>query len=127
MGRWKGDESGFAAVDALVALVILATTITLAIGAVTTGRRASSLAGETRAADGLMTALLNDAVRQPGSYRGQTRRFDWRLRVAVLPAEPPLRLCRSTVEVRGRTTRRRFVLAGDDFCPPPPKVEAPAS
>lgn len=119
-------EDGFAATDALVALAILAMTIAMSLSAVTAGRRAVTAAADTRAADTLMRALLDDAPRRPGLYRGQTPRFDWKLRVAILPSEAALRMCRSSAEVQAKRSRRRFALTSDAVCPPPP-VQEPAA
>lgn len=120
-------REGFAAIDALMALAILAITIALGVGGVSVARRTAQVAAETRAARVQLVALLNGPLRQPGRYSGRSRDFDWIVQVTMAPGATTQRLCRSTAEVRGRTSRRRFDLTIDEICPPVPIEETTPS
>ena len=63
----RRPEAGIAAVDALVGLVILSTTIALSLQALDTGRRAADLAAETRRADVVLRQRLDaPSTNRPG-------------------------------------------------------------
>jgi len=119
-----GGDEGFAAIDAMVALVILSTTIILSLGAVETARRASVAAAEIRHATGLMQGLLETAPRQVGVVDGQADGFAYRVATAVSktnPASQWVQLCDRTVSVRNVRTGRNYILADAEVCPPEPK------
>ncbi len=107
--------------DAMVALVILSTTIILSLGAVETARRASVAAAEIRRATGLMEGLLETAPRQEGVAAGRANGFDWRLETTASPtnsAAQLVRLCDRTVSVRSLASGRGFRLTDAEVCPP---------
>lgn len=119
----QADAAGFAAVDALMALTILAITIAFAINAVSVGQRAARAASETRKAEVLMVALLDAPTRQPGVYRGTGSDMAWTVTVTPRLGQMSPMLCDTKVEVAGRTSRRTYQLATAETCPKPPEVD----
>lgn len=119
----QADSAGFAAIDALMALTILATTIAFAINAVSVGQRAARAASETRQAQALMEALLDAPIRQPGTYHGKSSGLAWTVNVTPrLPNTSPL-LCDTKVEVAGRRAQQTYQLATAETCPKLPEAE----
>lgn len=118
-GATLKGEAGFAALDALTALAILATTIALSMSALSVARRASLAASESNAARTMLLLLVNEPLKPPGTYSGVVGRFDWTLRVTdeSAPASP-VHLCRQAASVTGRTSDRRYDLERHRPCPP---------
>ena len=114
-------DSGFAAVDALVALMILAITITLSLRAVETAKRAATSADEMRQATQVMRGLLEAPLAKRGVQTGQTVAFDWRLetRTGASPVGAPGALiCDRVASVTARRTGRRYGLRTSEICLP---------
>lgn len=121
----EASDSGFAAVDALVALMILATAIVLSLQSVETARRAARAASETREATTLMRYLLDATPRDLGVLRGHAARFDWTVetrRVAGATAVPGGRICRRSVALMESNNTRHFSLSTAEICPPDPSA-----
>lgn len=116
------DSAGFAAVDALMALTILAITIAFAMNAVSVGQRAARAASEARKAQALMAALLDGPSRQPGIYRGKNSGMGWTVTVAPRLADTAPHLCDARVEVAGRVAQRTYRLSTTEICPEPPEA-----
>jgi hypothetical protein len=115
---------GFAAVDALVALAVLATTVALSLTAADTARRAAALAGETRGAEVLMRRLVYAPAEALGVRTGRTRDFAWSVRLAAEPSTAPeIPACRRRVEVTGLGSGRTY--AGSMLEPCPPRTANP--
>jgi hypothetical protein len=110
-------SEGYAAVDALVALTILAATVVFSLAALHSGRRVADSALEARAA----TELLRQLLDQPpfsGQKSGQDRLFTWQ----VITQPPVLAvgaaaLCRRDAKVAARRTSRRYALSSASICP----------
>ncbi len=121
-GGCKEQLHGFAAVDALVALTVLATTLALALQAEAVARRLAGSALRSEQAGVLLQYLIETGARTPGKWTGRSGGLDWRFDVALQPADPragALRTCRRTAtasEAGGRRTVSLTVLA---FCRPP--------
>ena len=118
----EGSSDGYAAVDAMVALVILAMTITLALGAAQTARRASVAAEEARRATLMLRYLVDSAPPTIGVQSGTTNGFTWRVQVRPTSATsvPGILLCDRLAELVSQSSRRRFQLQTAAICPPPP-------
>jgi len=117
-------QSGFAAVDAITALAILATTIALSISALSVGRRAAMSAAETEQAQTSMLALLDQSVPAEGVSSGSLSDFDWS--IAATPTErslTPVSVCRVDVSLRSRISGRRYRFFSHKVCSAP--VSAP--
>jgi hypothetical protein len=117
-----GASDGYAAVDAMVALVILAMTITFALGAAQAARRAAVVAEETRRAVQLLRYLVDEAPLTTTIQSGVANGFTWRVQTRPQSdaGVPGLVLCDRLAEIVSNTSRRRFHLEGAAICPPPP-------
>jgi hypothetical protein len=113
------DHDGFAAVDALTAVAILATTLLLSIQALDSALRVSRTGREAIEARTAFAWLMDGAPRPPGAYRGRTGGFDWTLLVVDEGNTGQVRLCRQSIELRNHRSRRRFVQEGHSVCPLP--------
>jgi hypothetical protein len=105
-----GDQGGFAAVDALVAVTILSSSLALSLMAAQIGARASRTAGEIRDAELLLRDRLEGTARQAGAWRGRDQGLDWRVEAPPSQTEPAQRAapCVRTASVTaasGRTYR----------------------
>lgn len=114
-----GRESGFAAVDALTALAILATTITLSIVALSVARRAEQSASLGRAARTTIQVLLAEPTRPPGLYSGSSSDFDWTLQVEQeTGSASPVQLCAQKISLRSRAGGKLYTAQSRRPCPP---------
>lgn len=113
-------DDGFAAVDALVALTIFATTIALVLQGAHTARRLADVAAEMRQATVLGQYLLETAPKTPGVSSGRSDGFVWKADVAASPAPglAQVELCRRSVELTGAASGRRYAFSTADICPP---------
>jgi hypothetical protein len=118
-----GDNAaeGFAAVDAMVALLILSVTVIFSLEAVETARHAAVAAEETRRATTLLRYLVDSAPDAISQKSGRANGFAWR--VDVRPGAPtgvPMAIvCDRTADLVSEKTGRRFRLATAAICPPP--------
>lgn len=112
-GRAGEADAGFAATDALVALLILSTTLALVLGGVTTGRHLSEVADQTEEAARLGRAIFTRNAEGSRQVEGRTARFAWRLESQPLGGRAEL--CAKDLSLRslkdGRTYR--FASAGE--------------
>jgi hypothetical protein len=118
--RGRDAEGGFAAVDALVALMILATTITLCLRAVETARLAAVSGMEMRQSTQLLRGLLDSPVGQPGVITGKTPAFRWRVatdRTASGEDVAAALLCERTAQAVAIRSGRSYSLSTADVCP----------
>lgn len=113
-----GGQGGFAAVDALVAVTILSSSLALSLMAAQVGARASRTAGQTRDAEVLLRERLEVTAGQTGVWSGRERGLDWRVEARVLDAgqarlaAPCVRI--ASAKAGGRTYR----IATADICAP---------
>lgn len=115
----KGREAGFAAVDALTALAILATTITLSIVALSAARRAEQLASQTGAARTTIQFLLAEPARPAGLYSGSNPDFHWTVQVdQEAGTASPVQLCAQMISLRSRTGGKIYTAQSRRPCPP---------
>lgn len=77
-GPARGQD-GFAAVDALVAVTILSSSLALSLMATQVGARASRSAAETRDAELLLRERLESTAGQTGVWSGRHLGLDWRV------------------------------------------------
>jgi hypothetical protein len=115
--RKLGASDGFAAVDALVALTILAATIALSLEAAASATHAAASASEVREADTLLRYLLQS---HQGDEGGRSDRFAWRVEVTPLgpvKAGGTFQLCKHAAQARDQRSGRRYTLATLVACP----------
>jgi len=120
MRRGQGpgeDQDGFAAVDALVAVTILSTSLAMALVAAGIGARASHMAGEVRAAEMTLRDHLEKTAGRAGAWTGQGRQGDWRVEARLVEAGPALRAAPCVREASFRAASdRTYRIATVDIC-----------
>jgi hypothetical protein len=116
----EDPESGFAAVDALVALTILATTLALGIAAVSAADRDARGADALQRASALERSLIDDPEITE-STNGREGDFDWRIDIDGPPAVTSaggLGLCQRHVDLKSHNSGRHYALASASLCAP---------
>lgn len=117
-GRCGGSTDGYMAVDALVAMTILASTIVFALAAAHQGLRASRTGLEVRQANDLLAFLLETTGDAAGVVEGQTKQFLWRLAVdEPIPSSAAASLCTHTVTLTSRRTAKTYAARTAEVCP----------
>ena len=120
-----GAESGFATVDAIVGLTVLALAISLALQSLDVSRRLAARSLEVRRASSLLQYLVDAGSTRIGPHTGSLGPFRYSLSVEPLPADPQapaVRLCRRTADVSDSQSGRRYRLEMTDFCVPPEQL-----
>jgi hypothetical protein len=117
-GVTDGDDSGFIAIDGLVALTVVAIVLVLVMNAAALTLRSSRAAAERRsmvveAEYRLLSEVPN--LDQAGTVSGNTKRGSWSLGVALRELRGDTAICDVTLVVR--EARRRVVLETAAFCP----------
>ena len=110
------DQGGFAAVDALVAVTILSSSLALSLMAAQVGARASRAAGQTRDAEMLLVERLEGTAGQAGVWNGRERGLDWRVEAHVLGAAPTHLAAPCTRVASARAGGRAYRIATADIC-----------
>jgi hypothetical protein len=111
-------DAGFAAIDALVALTIFATTIVFATAALHTAGQGSTAALEARQAKEALAGAIERASTNVGASQGEGPRFAWALTV-----HPPfltaggIALCEQEAVVTAKASGRKYRLASGGICP----------
>jgi len=114
-------QAGFAAVDALVALVILSTTLAMGLVATDSARKVAASAAAIRRAEALARDLLADSPYRVGISSGRSAGLDWRLEVTPLSPVSTAersRLCQASAAIRAGARGRTFTLTTVDACRP---------
>lgn len=115
----SGDQDGFAAVDALVAVTILSSSLALSLMAAQVGARASRTADESRSADLLLRERLERTAGQTGAWRGRDGGLDWRVETHVSGAGSPRLAAPCTRVASARAASgRTYRIATADICLP---------
>lgn len=112
-------RAGYAVIDAVVGLSILAATLILAFGAVGTAGRLAAAAAEARHANVLLRFLIDSSTGTIGVVTGRDEMFDWKVenRPAANPATGRgLSLCARQGELVSRRSGRRYALATQASC-----------
>jgi hypothetical protein len=114
----RGAHAGFAAIDALVALLLLASTIALALTAVHVGRRAALAAVEAREASALLAYLLDQPRHSHGTIRVVDLKFVWSIQSdRPLRALGGLSTCRQAAQVTALSSGRTYTATSMTVCP----------
>lgn len=116
-GRAQAD-AGFAAVDALVALSIIAVAMVLSFEALTQASRAASAALEVRRAETLLRNVLEAAPRTYDTSGGASGGFTWRVDTQATGAERPIAICRRAAALRHVASGRGYEASTLETCPP---------
>lgn len=102
----RAMSAGHAAVDAMVAMLIVSLAIVLSLRAVRQSERAASLALETRRAETLLKDLMLEG---PGDFQpasGSTGGFAWTVQTLSTGAARPIAVCRRLVTLTSASARR---------------------
>jgi hypothetical protein len=112
------DQSGYAAIDALVGLMMLAAVLVCAVSATHQSREAAGLALEFRHANELAGYLLETAPAAPGVTHGQAVDFAW-TRTVSEPSDTfgAGAICERRVTIVGLRDNRRFEARTNSVCP----------
>lgn len=112
------SKAGFAAVDALVAVTVLASSLSLSLVAAEVSARASRAASETRAAEGLLCGRLHQFDGSAGSSSGTELALTWRMdAVPTAHSERPAP-CILTTTAEGKKSSRKYQLQTLALCHP---------
>ena len=116
----QSAQDGFAAVDAMVALTILASTVVLCLAAVQGAGRINAAAAETHRAEGELRYLLDVSPRAVGAVSGQDGGFSWRVRTEPEreSRQGTAQICARTATARSQTSGRTYTLATAEVCLP---------
>jgi hypothetical protein len=128
-GRRSEGAQGFASLDALVALTVLAAGVGLTMQAAGAAHRVAAAALEIQRATALLQAL-GSAPAATGVQSGRTGPFAWTVTTefaAAASGAPELRLCRRAIRLAVRPSGRSYGLDGLAFCPRPEPGPAGAS
>lgn len=118
--RRLGARPGYAAVDALVALMILASTLVCSVSATHGSRLAADAALDLRRANELAGYLLDTAPTTPGQTVGEADGFTW-TRVVSEPVNAfgPGAICERRVVLTGVRDHRQYDARSNAVCPAP--------
>jgi hypothetical protein len=113
-------QGGFAAVDALVAVTILSSSLALSLTAAEIGARASRTAGETRDAELMLRGSLEVTAGRIGVWTGRVPGLTWRVEAhrsgdAVAQRAGP---CVRTASATSIRSGRTYHIATVDTCLP---------
>ncbi len=113
-------QGGFAAVDALVAVTILSSSLALSLTAAEIGLRASRTAAETRDAEMILRGGLESTAGQAGAWSGQARGMTWRVEAHFADAASLRRggPCARTASVKATGGGRTYRMTTMDACLP---------
>ncbi|MGR4866927.1 hypothetical protein [Caulobacter sp. LARHSG274] len=114
------DQGGFAAVDALVAVTILSSSLALSLTAAEIGLRASRTAAETRDAEMILRGGLESTAGQAGAWSGRALGMAWRVEAhftdaAFLRRGGP---CARTASAKATGSGRTYRMTTMDACLP---------
>lgn len=111
-------EAGYAAIDALVALMILASTLVCTVSATHGSRTVADAALELRKANELASYLLETSPATPGETTGAADGFSWTRTVAE-PVDTfgASAICERRVVLTGVRDKRRFEARTSAVCP----------
>ncbi len=115
--RSEATNAGFAAVDALVALAILSSTIVVGLAALHSGRQLAATALEAHRATELLQDVLSRKLDTPGLTVARSGDMVWRLTVGepdVISAASAL--CRADAEVVADKTGRHYKMSTARIC-----------
>lgn len=112
-------EAGYAAIDALVALMILSSTLICGMTATHQSVTAAEAALELRRASDLTSFLLETSPSQPGETRGTSDGFAWQREVsAPVLTFGPGAVCKHQVSLVSEKSRRAYAAKTNAVCEP---------
>lgn len=109
---------GYAAVDALVALIILSLTVILSLSAFQTAARAARIAAEAEAARTLLARLVESEPKDLDGSVGSTPAFAWTVQTQPTASNALIDVCRRAVDLVARRSGRHYGVVTLVTCPP---------
>lgn len=119
-GTGSAADAGFASVDAMVALVVLAMSTALGLSALHQAHRVATRADETHRAQTLLTQVLEAGPRSFATSSGLRDGFAWRLDTTTTGTEQFIDVCRRAASVRLGEGGRIYRAATLETCPQTP-------
>ena len=110
-------EGGYAAVDAMVALLIVALTSALCIRLGDQAIRTARRAHEIQTASVVLDGLLQRPASNRSAMQGEVDAFRWSLRNDVADAGRPIAICSRSGEIVSSQSGRRYDLSALAPCP----------
>jgi hypothetical protein len=110
-------DDGYVAVDAMVALMIIALAVVLSLQAVERAHQATAMADEARRARTLILGLLDQGPRTFTPSAGSALGFAWRLETQTTGLDRPIPVCRRAVSLQSRDSGRAFAASTFEACP----------
>lgn len=109
---------GYAAVDALVALIILSLTVILSLGAFQTAARAARVAAEAEAAKTLLARLVDAEPKDLAGSSGNTPVFAWAVETQPTASNALIDVCRRAANLVAWRSGRHYGAVTFVTCPP---------
>lgn len=109
--------AGYAAIDALVALLIISLSVIFSLQSIDQTKRVGELAWELRQAQTALSYLLEFAPSQFEASEGQAGDFTWRVQTDETGAEQPIEICRRAATLTSVETGRVYNGALFVTCP----------
>lgn len=117
--RSRAGQAGYAAIDALVALMILSSTLICGMTATHQSTTAAEAALELRRANDLTSFLLETSPIDPGLAVGVTDGFEWRREVsAPVLTFGPGAVCTRSVSLTNARSHRTYAAKTNAICEP---------
>lgn len=111
-------DEGYAAIDAIVALMIISFTIIAGLAAMDQAGRASKTAVEVQDARMLLGRLADSEPKVLAGTGGQTAAFAWTVQTAPTGDTALIDVCLRTVKLLARASGRAYGLTTLVTCPP---------
>lgn len=112
-------DAGYAAVDALVALMIISVTLIMSFQALQQADRTAKAALEARRAQTLLAYLLETTPRAFAEREGEGEGFTWRVETDATGAERPIEVCHLRAVLHSQASGRTYAAATLQTCPEP--------
>ncbi|HEX3365603.1 hypothetical protein [Phenylobacterium sp.] len=112
-----GPEAGYALVDALVGMLILALAVIFSLDAGHEARVVADQAQEVSRAHTLLTQLLESGPRSFNDATGTSGAFDWTIETRTTGGERPIAVCHRQVKLTNVATKRAYQAATLETCP----------
>jgi hypothetical protein len=114
------DDDGYVAVDAGVALLILALSAILSLQAIRVAYQAAAAALENKRAQILLSYVMDYGPRSLTPSSGSTDGFVWRVATQPLAFAQPISICRRAVTLLAQESGRSFAASTREVCPTEP-------
>jgi len=115
--RIDATDSGYALVDALVGLLIIAMGLIFSLEAGRQAHTAVDQALEVRRAQSLLIQLIETGPKSFTDSAGTTDSFSWQVETRATGGERPIQVCHRRVILTNVRTRRTYGAATLETCP----------